>query len=199
MVCFGGRNRGVSFDIQTERHNEVIRTMTALWERFGVDRDQTFIDQQTRYVDLHRPDGQPDLLQQIAHGTLNLVAQIENIGHPTRGIVVPNLHQFLFYVGCSTRAPEDRRVAVMEYITRANYGLRIGAFEFDYSDGEVRFRSAVDFEGGDLTDNLIRNTIAPAIHTVERYMGGLMQVMFGGASPREAIEAIEGVPQNALA
>jgi endoglucanase len=33
-------------------------------------------------------------LQQIEHGALNLVAQIENIGHPVRGIVVPNLHQY---------------------------------------------------------------------------------------------------------
>jgi hypothetical protein len=33
-------------------------------------------------------------LQQIEHGTLNVVAQIKNIGHPVRGIVVPNLHQY---------------------------------------------------------------------------------------------------------
>jgi hypothetical protein len=45
-------------------------------------------------VDIHRPDGKPDLLQQIEHGTLNIVAQIKNIGHPVRGIVVPNLHQY---------------------------------------------------------------------------------------------------------
>ncbi|WP_095508661.1 glycoside hydrolase family 9 protein [Rubrivirga marina] len=90
----GGWFDAGDFDIQTERHNEVVRTMTTLWERFEVDRDQTFIDQETRYVDIHRPDGQPDLLQQIEHGTLNLVAQIENIGHPTRGIIVPNLHQY---------------------------------------------------------------------------------------------------------
>jgi hypothetical protein len=34
------------------------------------------------------------MLQQIEHGTLNLVAQCENIGHPVRGIIVPNLHQY---------------------------------------------------------------------------------------------------------
>ena len=90
----GGWFDAGDFDIQTERHNEVVRTMTDLWERFDVDRDQTFIDQENRYVDIHRPDGRPDLLQQIEHGTLNLVAQIENIGHPTRGIIVPNLHQY---------------------------------------------------------------------------------------------------------
>ncbi len=64
------------------------------WEKFGVDRDQTYIDQATRFVDIHRPDGQPDILQQIEHGALNLVAQIENIGYPVRGIIVPNLYQY---------------------------------------------------------------------------------------------------------
>ena len=45
-------------------------------------------------MDIHRPDGKPDILQQIEHGTLNLVAQCENIGHPVMGIIVPNLHQY---------------------------------------------------------------------------------------------------------
>ena len=36
----------------------------------------------------------PTLLQQLEHGTLNVVAQLQNIGHPVRGIIVPNLHQY---------------------------------------------------------------------------------------------------------
>jgi hypothetical protein len=64
------------------------------WEEFGLNRDETFIDQETRYVDIHRPDGKPDILQQLEHGVLNLAAQVKNIGYPVRGIVVPNLHQY---------------------------------------------------------------------------------------------------------
>ncbi len=40
----------------------------------------TFVDEKQRFVDLHRPDGIPDIIQYIEHGTLNLVAQAENIG-----------------------------------------------------------------------------------------------------------------------
>jgi hypothetical protein len=64
------------------------------WEKFKAGRDETFVDYPTRYVDIHRPDGKPDMLQQIEQGTLNMVAQVKNIGHPVRGIVVPNLHQY---------------------------------------------------------------------------------------------------------
>jgi endoglucanase len=93
-MAVGGWFDAGDFDIQTGSHNMVVSSFVDAWENFKVDRDETFIDQKTRYVDIHRPDGKPDLLQQIEHGTLNLVAQCENIGHPVQGIIVPNLHQY---------------------------------------------------------------------------------------------------------
>ncbi|MGQ1891629.1 glycoside hydrolase family 9 protein [Thermophagus sp. OGC60D27] len=93
-LAVGGWFDAGDYDIQTGTHCRTIQSLVDTWEYFKVSRDQTFIDQETRYVDIHRPDGDPDILQQIEHGTLNLVAQIENIGHPVRGIIVPNLHQY---------------------------------------------------------------------------------------------------------
>jgi len=93
-MAVGGWFDAGDFDIQTGSHNNVISNFVDAWEKFKIDRDETYVDQKTRYVDIHRPDGKPDILEQIEHGTLNLVAQCENIGHPVRGIVVPNLHQY---------------------------------------------------------------------------------------------------------
>jgi endoglucanase len=93
-MAVGGWFDAGDFDIQTGSHNSVISRFVDTWENLKVDRDETYIDQKTRYVDIHRPDGKPDILQQIEHGTLNLVAQCENIGHPVQGIIVPNLHQY---------------------------------------------------------------------------------------------------------
>ena len=93
-LAVGGWFDAGDYDIQTGTHCRTISHLVSIWENFKLDRDETFIDQKTRYVDIHRPDGNPDVLQQIEHGTLNLVAQINNIGHPVRGIVVPNLHQY---------------------------------------------------------------------------------------------------------
>jgi endoglucanase len=59
----------------------VVQNFVQTWEYFKPLRDQTFVSQEQRYVDLHRPDGTPDILQFIEHGTLNLVAQAEIIGH----------------------------------------------------------------------------------------------------------------------
>lgn len=107
-------------------------------------------------------------------------------------IVRVDLEEFLFYAVAPVKVPDEVRMAVAEYITRANYGLRIGNFELDYSDGEVRYKSSLDFESQSLTPDLIRNAIYPAVHTMDRYLPGLLRVSFGGATPHEAIEEVEG-------
>jgi hypothetical protein len=90
----GGWFDAGDFDIETAHHGSVILSFVDSWENFGLKRDETFIDQKTRYVDIHRPDGKPDLLQQIEHGTLQLVAQFKNIGFAVRGINFPSLYQY---------------------------------------------------------------------------------------------------------
>lgn len=102
-----------------------------------------------------------------------------------------DLDQVLFYVLAPIKAPEAARPAVAEYITRANYGMRIGNFEMDYRDGEVRYKSSLDFEEATLSAPLIEHAIYPAVHTMDRYLPGLMAVIYGNKPPAEAIAEIE--------
>jgi hypothetical protein len=77
----GGFFDAGDFDIETGSNINVVQNFIRTWELFHPERDETFVSQQQLYVDLHRPDGVPDVLQFIEHGTLNLVAQAEQIGH----------------------------------------------------------------------------------------------------------------------
>jgi len=77
----GGFFDAGDFDIETGSNISVVQNFIRAWELFKPQRDETFVSQQQRYVDLHRPDGVPDILQFIEHGVLNLVAQAEQIGH----------------------------------------------------------------------------------------------------------------------
>ena len=77
----GGFFDAGDFDIETGSNISVVQNFIRTWELFKPQRDETFVSQKQRYVDLHRPDGVPDILQFIEHGTLNLVAQAEQIGH----------------------------------------------------------------------------------------------------------------------
>ena len=77
----GGFFDAGDFDIETGSNISVVQNFIRTWDLFKPLRDETFVSQEQRYVDLHRPDGVPDILQFIEHGTLNLVAQAEQIGH----------------------------------------------------------------------------------------------------------------------
>ena len=100
----GGWFDAGDYDIQTGTHNSVTMNFIYIWEYLKPMRDQTFVDHKTRYVDIHRPDGKPDILQQIEQGTLQLVAQAENIGFMARGIVAPVLDQYHHLGDVSTQS-----------------------------------------------------------------------------------------------
>ncbi len=99
---------------------------------------------------------------------------------------------FFFYSVCPINIPEDKRAQVAEFITRANYGLRIGNFELDYSDGEVRYKTSLDVENAELTSALISNQVYANLWTMDRYLPGVFSVVYGNALPEDAIKEIEG-------
>lgn len=90
----GGFFDAGDFDIETGSNISVVQNFAQAWEYFKPMRDQTFVDQDQRYVDLHRPDGTPDILQFIEHGTLQLVAQAEIIGHMAQTLSNSVLHNY---------------------------------------------------------------------------------------------------------
>lgn len=90
----GGWFDAGDFDLRTQTHYHTITTMVDAWEQFAIDRDETLIDQETGYVEIHHPDGKPDLLQQIEHGVLALVAQYRAVGHAIPGIIMGSLKQY---------------------------------------------------------------------------------------------------------
>jgi hypothetical protein len=94
-----GMNRGGWFDagdydLRTGSHSNAISYFVDSWENFGINRDETLVDQGQRYVDIHHPDGKPDILQQIEHGTLYLIAQHRAFGHAITTVIEPHLHQY---------------------------------------------------------------------------------------------------------
>jgi endoglucanase len=90
----GGWTDAGDDDIRTGSHSSAVMHLVDTWERFRAQRDETFVDQAARYVDIHRPDGKPDLLQQIEQGALALLAQHRAFGRAIAGIIAPQLHQY---------------------------------------------------------------------------------------------------------
>jgi hypothetical protein len=116
-----------------------------------------------------------------AHGTYTLFAQARE-----------EQEQVAVYSVYGVKAAESKRAEAVEYITRANYGLIIGNFELDLSDGEVRYKTSLDVEGEALTTGMIRLLVAANVATADRYLPGFMLVLYGNRSAADAIHEIEG-------
>jgi hypothetical protein len=99
--------------------------------------------------------------------------------------------QFVFYSVCAAKAPEARRPALAEFLTRANYGLIIGNFELDWGDGEVRYKTSIDVEGDRLTPALVKQMTYANVVMMDRYLPGIMRVIYGDVPPAQAIAEID--------
>ena len=75
-----------------------------------------------------------------------------------------------------------------EFICRANYGLKMGNFELDFDDGEVRFKVHALCNGITPTAEMIKRSIyCPAI-MFDHYGSGIVDIIFNETSGKSAIE-----------
>lgn len=100
--------------------------------------------------------------------------------------------QFIFYSILQMNVPPDKRPLVADFLTRANYGLILGNFEMDMNDGEVRFKTSIDVQGGQLTTGMVKTMIYVNVLMMDKYLPGIMSVTYGASTPPDAIAKIEG-------
>ena len=93
-LAVGGWYDAGDFDIQANSVLNTTQDLAYIWREFKPLRDQTLIDQKTQYADIHVPDGVPDNVELIMHGTLNINAQVENIGFVAQVIGQPDMHHY---------------------------------------------------------------------------------------------------------
>lgn len=82
------------FDLRVESQAETVLGLTLAYEQFNVQYDNTTVDQATHVVEIQRPDGKPDMLQQIEHGLLSIVGGYRSMGRFYRGIIEPSMRQY---------------------------------------------------------------------------------------------------------
>lgn len=90
----GGWYDAGDYDIRTQTQARVVTDLVLAREGFHLDWDETTVDEDARLVQIRRPDGVPDVLQQIKHGVLALLAQYHAFGHAIAGIIEPTLEEY---------------------------------------------------------------------------------------------------------
>lgn len=91
----GGWHDAGDDDLRIESQADEVWVLATAYEEFGVDYDNTSVDQEARRVQIHAPDGVPDLLQQVEHGILSILGGYRALGRLYRGIIVPTLAQYV--------------------------------------------------------------------------------------------------------
>ena len=91
----GGWHDAGDFDLRVESQSGESYNLALAFEEFGVDYDTTTIDQVTKTAEIHQPDGKNDILQQIEHGLLAVLAPYRAFGRLARGIICSGLRQYV--------------------------------------------------------------------------------------------------------
>jgi len=115
----GGWYDAGDFDLRRQTQTRVILDLVTAKEEFGVAQDDTSVDETAREVQMRKPDGVPDLVQQIRHGVLLLLAEHHAIGHAIAGIIEPTLEEYTYLGDAASKT--DGRI----------YSERMGRFESD--------------------------------------------------------------------
>lgn len=102
--------------------------------------------------------------------------------------------QFVFYVVAPVKVSEAQRLEAAEFLTRANFGLVLGNFELDFSDGEIRYKTSVDCDDVPVLAGCFRPCVYAAVLTADRYFPGLTAVLFGGSTPEQGVTMVESQP-----
>ena len=98
---------------------------------------------------------------------------------------------FVMYSMFPVTIPEAKRMRVAEYLMRANYGLVIGNFELDLDGGELRFRTSLDIEDAAFASELLKPLVYTNVRMMDRYLPGLMAVLYDEITPKAALSLVE--------
>lgn len=90
----GGWHDAGDYDLRVESQAGTVYKLGLMYELFHNNIDQTSINETTRLTQIHVPDGKPDILEQMKHGLLQVVAGYTECGIHFRGIQEATLHQY---------------------------------------------------------------------------------------------------------
>jgi len=90
----GGWYDAGDYDLEEPAQLSVIQSLALAYREFNLKYDELSVDEAAREVEMHRPDGVPDTVQQVKHGAVLILAQFHNIGHSIRGTHEPDLRQY---------------------------------------------------------------------------------------------------------
>lgn len=131
-----------------------------------------------------------------AHSMVIMHLRGKTAMHIVQARIDPDSDMFQVFAFAPVVVPVGARMAVAETVVRANYGLRLGKFELDFSDGELRFQIGQVLTNGHLEGEIINRVFDMAITVLDMYMPAFLSVIYGNDLPADAVAHVEqGLPE----
>jgi hypothetical protein len=89
------------------------------------------------------------------------------------------------------RVPPGSRPAIAETVARANCGLKVGKFEMDYDDGDLRFQASQILPDDNLDDETIHRLMSTTMAMLNTYLPAILSVIYGNELPQDAVRQAE--------
>ena len=124
-------------------------------------------------------------------GVFRFGMSLENKMNNCRMVILIGDELFTSYAISPVSADAETAAQMSNYLTRANYGLKIGNFELDFRDGEIRYKATL-FCGGTVPAlDIVERVADMPFRMMEHYGGGLLNVLFGNADPASEIAKVD--------
>ena len=107
-------------------------------------------------------------------------------------IVNPKAQVVSLYSPLPFKMAEDKRVDAAVAVSVANYGLVNGTFDYDVTDGEIRFRLVSSFRESILGEELFDYMLMVSAATVDDYNDKFLMLSKGMLSLEQFISAEKG-------
>lgn len=128
------------------------------------------------------------------HGIFKFGLRIKGKIHSLKYFISIRTNEIIVYGICPIGVDEEDNKMMMEmaeFLHRVNWGLRNGCFEFDFRDGEIRFRSYIDCDKTLPSIESIKNSIFCTAAMFEKYGAGITSIIFAEGYAQEAIAMCE--------
>lgn len=122
-------------------------------------------------LDFQRLEDRPEVNMQVSYGN----------GLYAISILVDEERAFIVVRSCPSpdaRVSYSKRKAMNEYLTRINYGLWVGNFEFDLDSGEVRHKTSIIAHDSveSLSNNMIQSLWIYSVIAMDHYLPDIMRI-----------------------
>lgn len=100
---------------------------------------------------------------------ISMTVHGEDLPQPTLIMVDEDREVVRLLSPLPSKIPEDKRMEAAVAVATANYGLVNGSFDYDMSDGEIRYRVCQSYAGTVLNEETVRYLLGVIFFTTDKY------------------------------